>query len=91
MNPGLDLLAALLNRPEWHAHANCRGHDVDEFFPEDGTDPTPEIQALCNDCPVRLECLETNLHEIRGWYGGSSPHTRRLIRAKQARHARRSS
>jgi hypothetical protein len=55
------LLAQLVNRPAWHALANCRGADPDLFFPERGTHRPVEALAYCEECSVRSECLASAL------------------------------
>lgn len=37
---------------------------------------------ICNACPVMLECLEDNLYEDDGIFGGKSGRQRRQIRSK---------
>ena len=82
--------------PEWHARAACRGSDVD-FFPSRaevpdgvpltrGTSVTLEAidacTAICDECPVRSECLEFALtnNERFGVWGGLTFRQRARIR-----------
>lgn len=65
----------------WTKKALCRGMDVEIFFPERGV-PTLQhrlkIRELCNECPVRLECLKVGLASDRqsGYFGGFSANQR---------------
>jgi len=58
--------------------------DPDLFFPERGSNfhTTRAICAICNDCPVRQECLDYAIttYEIDGIWGGLPAHQRRKIR-----------
>jgi len=71
----------LIERPAWMDDANCRGFDVDKFFPVSGED-TRTIKAICRACDVQAECLAyaINNHEIHGIWGGLSERERRRIR-----------
>lgn len=73
-------LEALLNRPKWHQRAACRGVGVDAFIVSRGR---PYSQReLCEDCPVRRECLKTALADpdLQGLWGGTSEIERRRMR-----------
>ena len=84
MTPGpdpLDALARLLERPAWHRHAACRGHDIALFFPERGA-RTDEARALCAGCPVGVQCeLAAHAGSEEGIWGGTSTAERRKSRA----------
>ncbi len=54
------VLAELLNRPEWHKRAACRGAGPDLFFPERGR-RDPKARAFCESCQVRSQCLDSVL------------------------------
>jgi WhiB family transcriptional regulator, redox-sensing transcriptional regulator len=77
------MLPLLPARPGWHDLANCRGLDVDLFFPERGEDTSP-AKAVCQGCAVRAECaadaLATPMSEDLGIRGGLSARERRRIR-----------
>lgn len=71
----------LLERPEWHREALCRGSNPAEWFPERG-DPHMDQKRLCGACPVREVCLEDALSrgEQHGIWGGTSERQRRQMR-----------
>lgn len=68
----------------WQWDALCAQTDPDSFFPEKGGS-TREAKRICEDCPVRAECLEYALErdERFGIWGGLSDRERRAL--KQAR------
>jgi hypothetical protein len=65
--------------PAWHAHAACRGSDVDwiEPAPED----VARCRAICAGCPVRARCLADALAAGEPWglWGGLDPDERAAI------------
>ena len=65
---------------EWMLHAKCRGVAPTAFFPSDGVG-VERAQRVCENCPVRMECLEYALeHRIEhGVWGGTSERERRRI------------
>jgi WhiB family redox-sensing transcriptional regulator len=73
-------------RPAWQQQASCRGMDPEVFH---CTNPAAAL-AVCQRCPVRLECLayalehETNLHDTYGTWGGATINERRLLRRQVA-------
>jgi WhiB family redox-sensing transcriptional regulator len=62
------LLEQLVNRPEWHRSAACRGADPELFFPVRGVKPV-EALAYCEGCSVRPQCL-ASAFEV-AWDDGS--------------------
>jgi WhiB family redox-sensing transcriptional regulator len=58
-------------RGEWLEKAECRGLDVNAFFPPNGVRPKLALRA-CGNCSVKPECLEwaleNNVHF--GVWGG---------------------
>ena len=70
--------------------ASCKGLDTNMFYPGKGSDgyvARKKIKAICNTCPVVLDCLEYALETERqlgrgeyyyGWWGGCSP-TQRMV------------
>jgi WhiB family redox-sensing transcriptional regulator len=55
---------------EWREQAECRSHPTRWFFPEQGETPRRAI-AICNRCPVIVECREHGRrHESYGVWGG---------------------
>lgn len=65
----------------WMAEAACKGVDPALFFPERGDDTKP-AKAVCQECPVRAQCLEYALdtRELYGVWGGESERSRRRLR-----------
>lgn len=51
----------------WREWAACLGHDHKVFFPERGQ-TTRAAKAVCQSCPVMIECLEFAL-ETRQKFG----------------------
>lgn len=72
--------AGSLNQ-EWRSKAACKGMDPDLFFPGQG-ESTREAKAICAQCPVQVECLETAMtnHESFGIWGRKSERERRVLR-----------
>lgn len=75
-----DLVAHLLRRPAWHAEAACRGQGTRGWFPSRGYLPTG--RALCEECPVRQDCLDDALGDPtrQGIWGGLSEGQRQELR-----------
>jgi WhiB family redox-sensing transcriptional regulator len=75
--------------PRWQQTAACRGMDVNLFFPPRGTSyrTIHKIKQICNDCPIRIKCLDYALHhrEKLGIWGGLSERERRQLN-QQHRH-----
>jgi WhiB family redox-sensing transcriptional regulator len=71
----------LFHRPPWMAGAACHGHPVDLFFPGKGEDQEP-VKAVCQSCPVLVECLAYALAnpELRGVWGGTGERERVRMR-----------
>ena len=74
-------LLKLLERPEWHQRAACRGADPDLFFPARGDKPAQAL-AYCAGCPVRQECLASALEvpSTIGVWGGRFGRDRKGLR-----------
>lgn len=79
-------LLALAQRPAWHQDAACRGEGPEPWFPSRGVN-AEHARAVCDECPVRQECLEAGLYEPAGLWGGTSERQRRQIRKNPQRHA----
>lgn len=69
----------------WREQANCRGTDLNLFFPERGASGgghMPDALDVCRPCPVRAQCFEfacaTNQPE--GIWGGTTEGQRRKMR-----------
>jgi hypothetical protein len=78
-------LYGLLERPEWHRRANCRGL-TGLFFPEraSGVDVGALIDdacRLCKSCPVFDDCAQAGLEERDGIRAGTTGEERRRVRA----------
>lgn len=60
----LAALYAMMERPEWHARAACRGKGLGEtnpWYPTKDRNTRFNIiyaQKICRDCPVRQECRD---------------------------------
>lgn len=69
----------------WQTQALCRGMDPALFFPERGhhDDDCRAALAVCAECPVTTQCLEENLHESDGVWGGTTGRQRRVIRRER--------
>lgn len=68
----------------WHQQANCLGVDAEVFFPARGdTAGFRTAVAICQGCPVTEQCLEENLDERDGIYGGLSGAQRRKLRSER--------
>lgn len=64
----------------WQEHAACIDTPMGMFFPAPGIATTSAI-AICNECPVRAECLDEALLKAygddHGVRGGMSRNARR--------------
>jgi WhiB family redox-sensing transcriptional regulator len=58
----------------WMRSASCLGMDTEMFFPPSGVNVSAGIKALCNACPVNMECYEYAVkHGLdMGIFGGTS-------------------
>jgi len=84
---------------DWMEAAACRDKPTEIFFShrDDGDQSWPEgwsydeARAICNDCPVRVDCLSYAMtHGIKsGMWGGKSPVERRRIRRLELKEIRR--
>lgn len=55
------------------------------YVEEESPYPTPEVKAICDRCPVRWRCLERNMNEEFGVYGGMTGFQRALMNKKITR------
>jgi WhiB family redox-sensing transcriptional regulator len=78
----------LFARPPWQERALCRGQ-TELFFPERGASTEP-AKAICDECPVRAECLDHALEgrDRHGIWGGLSERQRRKLRVPLDTHRR---
>jgi WhiB family transcriptional regulator, redox-sensing transcriptional regulator len=76
-------------RREWRSRANCLGTDPELFFPAAEHGPVYEVQvaaakAVCEQCPVRAECLAEALVRLPyGIAGGLTAEERRIGRPRR--------
>jgi len=72
------------DEPAWVKDANCRGSNLDLFFPVRGQSAS-KAKAICAVCAVKDECLEYAIarREVGIW-GGLSDRERRKIRRQRA-------
>ena len=65
---------------DWMGEGRCREMDPAVFFPSDGIG-VQSAQRVCEECPVRLPCLEYALDNRvdHGVWGGTSERERRRI------------
>jgi WhiB family redox-sensing transcriptional regulator len=75
----------------WMNKAACSGMDINLFFPSDGVNLSREIKAVCDGCPVKMNCYiyaEKN-HLDYGAFGGMSARERHDSRGTQGRSSYR--
>ena len=69
----------------WMLQARCRSLAPSEFFPSDGVG-VDKARKICDQCPVKVECLEYALtyridHGV--WGGASERERRRILRRRR--------
>ena len=78
-----------MNDLTWRKHAECLDAPSDWFFAqsENGTITAGMRKglALCEQCPVRTDCLEwaVDTNQEMGVLGGMTPHARRRLRRQR--------
>jgi WhiB family redox-sensing transcriptional regulator len=92
---GIALLSGRWRYPAWYDEANCRDRPISEFFGKENETDTQLIspgvlhraQRICNDCPVRMKCLEHALAKriMHGIWAGTSGRARARIWAMERR------
>lgn len=81
----VELLEARIDQNYWRRDAACRNQPSWIFFPARGDHVTlAAAKKICGTCLVREECLQANLQERDGVYGGLSGRERRLLRSEEA-------
>jgi WhiB family redox-sensing transcriptional regulator len=74
----------------WQSAAACRGLEPQIFHPltDEDEDAAP-AKGICNECPVRVPCLEYALgrREKDGIWGGATERERRRIIRQRRRSA----
>lgn len=82
-------LLELIEGPDWHKQAACRGMSAALFYAEkSGNDSVQQVavaKTVCAGCPVRAECLDAGLGEEHGIWGATTPRQRRRIRTQKKR------
>jgi len=71
------------NDDDWKEQALCAQVDPELFYPEEGGSGR-EAKFICSRCPVRAECLEASIDEVHGYWAGTSPTERKLMRRDAA-------
>jgi WhiB family transcriptional regulator, redox-sensing transcriptional regulator len=86
--PANSLALALERSADWREAAACRDADVDLFFALDEASQQAAV-AICDTCPVRVECLEHALAtgEQYGVWGGVREQERKRISRSRRRRA----
>lgn len=75
-----------MNKPvfNWAEYAACKGMPAEIFFPDSGEmDKIRLALEICESCPVKQQCLNTNLHEEMGVWGGTTARRRRQMRRQR--------
>ena len=73
----------------WMARGRCRDESPSLFFPSDGVG-VEVARRVCQDCPVKVECLEyalTNGIDHGVWGGASERERRRIARRRRLERA----
>jgi WhiB family transcriptional regulator, redox-sensing transcriptional regulator len=80
---------------DWRHFAECRGEDPELFFPVGTSGPAiaqaNEAKAVCQRCPVAVECLEFALRtgQDSGVWGGMTKEERRALKRQTGRYQKR--
>lgn len=77
--------AMFTQQPTWRNRGACQGLDPAIFFP-DSEEDADEAKSICDECSVRISCLEHALisREKDGvWGGATEKERRRLIRQRR--------
>jgi WhiB family redox-sensing transcriptional regulator len=75
----------LTQQQTWRSLGACQGLDPAIFFP-DSEEDADEAKSICDECSVRISCLEHALasREKDGvWGGATEKERRRLIRQRR--------
>lgn len=77
-------LTDILTEHRWRTQAACRGIDPATFFPTSADAALMKYAlSICASCPVSAECLEANLWEQDGIWGGTTAKERTRIRVER--------
>jgi len=72
-----------LSRDAWIGEANCKGMDVNLFFPSLKEKYSPKAIDACASCPVIEPCQEWAIrYEGHGYQGGLTKDQRSRVRSK---------
>jgi WhiB family transcriptional regulator, redox-sensing transcriptional regulator len=91
----LSVVGATWNNLDWREEASCIHVDTNIFFPVGLTgnaiEQTNLAKSVCQDCHVRLQCLEFSLrtNQDHGVWGGATEEERRILRRQRRAAARR--
>lgn len=79
-----EMIPSEQERP-WVTDSACIGFEVKIFFPGADGDARPALR-ICENCPVRAECLEYALESRQryGVWGGTTERQRRRILRRSA-------
>ncbi len=75
-----------IEQESWMLEGACSNLDSDLFFPVGSSmkamKKSLEAKAICNECPVKLDCLEyaLNTNQDSGIWGGTTEDERKSIR-----------
>lgn len=65
---------------DWCKESICRGETDKTFFTGQGQNPTKAREKLCNDCPVRQDCLDyAIIYGEKGVWGGLTEKERKRL------------
>lgn len=74
---------------KWMDEGRCRDLDPATFFPSDGAG-VEAARRICEECPVRVTCLEfalVNRVDHGVWGGASERERRRILRSRRLARA----
>lgn len=74
---------------KWMDEGRCRDLDPATFFPSDGAG-VETARRICEECPVRITCLEfalVNRVDHGVWGGASERERRRILRSRRLARA----
>lgn len=74
---------------KWMDEGRCRDLDPATFFPSDGAG-VEIARRICEECPVRVTCLEfalVNRVDHGVWGGASERERRRILRSRRLARA----
>lgn len=76
-----EILERRIDENDWRKDAACRGRPTWLFFPARGDHATlDKAKRICAACIVRPQCLDANLTQKDGIFGGTSDRARRELR-----------